>query len=399
MLKRSVVAAVVVLGLCESGHALEFQAVGNGSLGVGGAGVARSDGAMSPYWNPAGLAFAKKSVTVSLTAGAGLQPDKKLAEDMDNMSKAYDAWNNNQADATAQTNLADAVANVSPTDNLRATADAALGVQVKQFGFGVFGTFEGGAVPHTVPVDTSSINAINTTLSQETVTTRGIALIEAPVSYGYLMDVGKLGHVGLGVTGKYLYGEATSTTSQIFDTATGTSISSKDLTKDLSKNRNGSSSWGVDLGAMWKMGSFLPVPVTVAMVGKYLNSPSFKAKNGDKITVDPQVRAGFSAELLSWLDLVGDVDVIKNTTLVPGLKSQKLGGGAEFHPFESLKFRAGGYTDLAESGSGAVTAGFSVGAPFLFLDIDGAYGLGSVRYDNHSYPSEGKVQCSLNMAF
>jgi len=399
MMKRSVVAAFAILGMCQSAHALEFQAVGNGALGVGGAGVARSDGAMSPYWNPAGLAFAKKTVTVSLTAGAGLQPEKKLAEDIDNLKTTYNAWHGNQSDTTAQNNLADAVNNISASDNLRATANTALGVQIKQFGFGVFGTFEGGAVPNPFPVDKTNIGTINATLSQNTVTSRGIGLLEAPVSYGYLLDAGKLGRIGLGITGKYLYGEVTSSTTQIFDTVNGTVISSKDLTKDLSKNRNGTSSWGVDLGAMWKTGTFLPIPVTVGLVGKNLNSPSFTAKNGDKITVDPQVRAGLSAELLSWMDLVADIDVIKNTTLVPGLKSQNLGGGAEFHPFESLKLRAGGYTDLAESGSGAVTAGLSFGVPMIFLDIDGAYGLGSVRYDNHSYPSEAKVQCSLNLAF
>jgi hypothetical protein len=398
MMKRSVVAAFVLFSLCESGYALEFQSVGNGALGVGGAGVARTDGAMSSYWNPAGLAFAKKTVTVSLTAGAGLEPEKRLAEDIDNLSTTYKAWNDNQTNATAL-NLANAVANVSASDNLRATANTALGVQVKQFGFGVFGTFEGGAVPHTFPVDTSSVANTNASLNKDYVTTRGIALIEVPLSYGYLLDAGKLGHVGLGITGKYLYGGVTSATPNVFDTANGTAISSKDLTKDLSKNRRESSSWGVDLGVMWKPEALLPIPVTVGMIGKNLNAPSFSAKNGDKFTVDPQVRAGFSAELVSWLDLAADIDVIKNTTVVPGLRSQQLGGGAEFHPFQSLKFRVGGYTDLAESGSGAVTAGFSVGAPMIFLDIDGAYGLGTVKYENHSYPSEAKVQCSLNLAF
>lgn len=397
MMKRSVVTAFAILSLCKSGYALEFQAVGNGALGVGGAGVARNDGAMSPYWNPAGLAFAKKTATVSLTAGAGLEPEKKLTEDIDNLSTAYKAWNSNQSDTTAQNNLANAVANVSASDNLRVTANTALGVQIKQFGFGVFGTFEGGAVPHTTPVDTSSPpGSITTSLDKDYVITRGIALIEAPLSYGYLLDVGKYGRVGLGITGKYLYGEVTSGNPKIFNN--GTVLSSKDLTKDLSKNRSGSSSWGIDLGVMWKTDALLPIPVTVGLIGKNLNAPSFSAKNGDKFNVDPQIRAGLAAELLSWLDVVADIDVIKNTTVVPGLKSQILGGGAEFHPFQSLKFRAGGYTDLSESG-GAVTAGLSVGAPMIYLDIDGAYGLGTVKYDNHSYPSEAKVQCSLNLAF
>ncbi|HEY5523262.1 MAG TPA: hypothetical protein VIK21_08730, partial [Desulfuromonadaceae bacterium] len=67
-------------------------------------------------------------------------------------------------------------------------------------------------------------------------------------------------------------------------------------------------------------------------------------------------------------------------------------------PFSSLKLRIGGYTDFAQS-TGALTGGLSVGIPWVFLDIDGAYGLGSVKYDNHSYPSEAKLQFSMNFAF
>ena len=143
--------ALVLLAFCQSAQALEFQAVGNGALGVGGAGVARTSGAMSPYWNPAGLAFAEKTVSVSISAGVGLEPGKKLAEDLDNLSTVYKAWDNKVnssgfSQAGAETSsLVSAVNSISNSDNLRATADGAVGIQVKHFGTGVFGTFEGGA--------------------------------------------------------------------------------------------------------------------------------------------------------------------------------------------------------------------------------------------------------------
>jgi hypothetical protein len=398
MLKRFAMAGLVCAGLSSHAHALEFLPVGNGALGMGGAGVARTEGAMSAYWNPAGLAFAQKTVTVSITAGAALTPGKKLAEDLDNLSTTFKAWDSNQADPTAQTNLANAVANVSDTDNLRATSNAAVGVQIKQIGFGVFGTFEGAATPHTVPVDTSSVPAMQASLDQSTVSPRGIMLLEVPIAYGYNHDLGTFGHLGLGLTGKYIHGEVTSSTTQIFNTANGTTISSKDLTKELSKNRHGSSSWGVDIGALWKPEKLLPMPVAIGVVGKNLNAPSFSDKNGGKITVDPQVRAGFTVSPLGWLELSADIDVIENSTVLSGLKSQVLGGGAEFKPLSSLKLRVGGYTDLAQS-TGAITAGLSLGIPWVFLDIDGAYGLGTVKYDHDSYPSEAKVQASLNIAF
>ncbi|GFO58989.1 hypothetical protein GMST_13140 [Geomonas silvestris] len=405
MIRRSAAVAAILLGIGSTAHALEFQPVGAGSLGVGGAGVARTYGAMAPYWNPAGLAFAPKTATVSLTAGVGLNTRGKLAEDLDNLVKANDAWTGaqNQGTADGLATAFDALVATNEKDNLHVTGQAAFGAQIKHFGFGAYGTFEGGANPDpgglTIPVPVTlngtATNQFDTQLGSKTVSLRGIALIEAPVSYGYAFNAGKFGKVGVGASVKYMNGMVTNK-EQTPIYAAGKVTSSSDLAKDVRKNVHDSSSVGFDLGTLWK-----PVPsFAVGLVGKNLNSPSFKAKNGEKITVGRQVRAGVSWEALSWLELTGDVDVFSNSTIIPGMKSQNLGGGAEFHPFSCLKLRAGGYTNLADSASdGAVTAGLSVGIPWFFLDIDGAYGLGSAKFDNHSYPSEAKAQVSLNFAF
>ena len=406
MIKRSAALAVILLGVASAAQALEFQPLGAGSLGVGGAGVARTYGAMAPYWNPAGLAFAPKTVTVSLTAGVGLQPKGKLAQDLDDLNTTHDAWNSDQANLTKANALADAVNALIGTtgkDNLRVTAGAALGAQVKHLGFGVYGTFEGGAIPNQggTPIPTPLSLAItqaqvNNALNSKTVTVRGIAVVEAPISWGQAVSLGSAGKLGIGGSLKYLYGEATSKTNQqVFDTTNNTGVSSTDLTHDLSKNRKTSSTYGIDLGLLWKPSS----STALGLVGKNLNSPSFSTNSGDKIDVDRQVRAGFSWDALSWLELTGDVDVLKNTTVVPGIKTQHLGGGAEFHPYSCLKLRAGAYTDLATSSSGAVTAGLSLGIPWLYFDLDGAYGLGSVKYNKSTYPTEAKVQFSTNIAF
>ncbi len=407
MKRTKIAAALLCLSMPLVAQALEFQAVGNGALGVGGAGVARTIGAMSPYWNPAGLAFAEKTVSVSLTAGVGLEPGKKLAQDLDDLSKTYKDWDdsvnsngfNNSIPQT--TNLVASVNNISNSDNLRVTADSALGIQIKHFGTGVFGTFEGGASPNITPINPSSIsnaNDLKTALSASTVSPRGILLIEVPISYGYDLDLKEYGHLGLGITGKYLHGEVTSATSSIYNSSDNSTISSNDLTKQLSKNRNSKASVGIDLGVLWKPEKMVPVPMSVGLVGKNLNAPAFSTNSGDKIKVDPQIRAGLAISPLTWLDLVADLDVIQNTTVVPGAKSQQFGGGAEFKPFSSLKLRLGGYTDFAQS-TGALTGGLSVGIPWVFLDIDGAYGLGRVKFDNKSYPSEAKLQFSMNFAF
>jgi hypothetical protein len=373
--------------------------MGNGALGVGGAGVARSFGAMAPYWNPAGLAFSDKTVSVSVAGGVGLIPGKKLAEDLDNLSTNFNAWNNDQTISTAQ-NLASALNNISNSDNLLATIDGAVGVQIKNFGTGVFGTFEGGASPNITPIPTNTTDptTLKNDLGKSTVTPRGIMLLEIPLSYGHDFDLDKFGHLGLGISLKYLYAETTSVTQSIYNSSNNSILSSSDLTKQLSKNLNSKGNFGLDLGALWKIGQEMPVPTSIGIVGKNLNAPSFSDQSGDKIPVDPQIRTGIAISPFKWLDIVADLDVIKNTTVVPGLRSQQLGGGLEFKPFSLLKLRAGGLTDLAQS-TGAVTAGFSVGSPSISFDLDGAYGLGSIKYENKSFPSEANVQFSMNFAF
>lgn len=400
MVRRIAVMATALVAVGGSAHALEFQALGNGSVGVGGAGVARNTGAMAPYWNPAGLAFSQKTVTVSITAGAGLEPEGNLAQDLDNLNKTYKAWNadqTNTANANALVNAIDTLYAAGPKDNLRVTAQAAAGVQIKHFGFGAYGTFEGGAVTNqlAVPAITPTAASIDAALSQKTVSIRGIAVVEVPFSYGYQVDLGKAGKLGVGASTKYLYGEVADRTKSVFDASNNSVLSSKDLAGDVHKSLKGSSSWGIDLGVLWK-----PVnSLAIGLVGKNLNSPSFSAGDGAKVTVGRQVRAGLSLQPLSWLEVTGDVDVLKNSTIVPGVESQHLGGGLELHPVSSLKLRVGGYTDLAISTKGAVTAGLSVGAPMIYLDVDGAYGLGTTRYNNSKYPSEAKAQASLNLAF
>lgn len=408
MMKRYAAAAAILLGMTSAAQALEFQPLGGGTLGIGGAGVARTYGALAPYWNPAGLAYAPKTVTVSVVAGAGLQPKGKLAEDLDNFNSAYDAFNvpgqtptQLQNSANALAGAANALLATNTNDTLRATAQAALGAQIKHMGFGVYGTFEAGATPggagtpFTIPVNPATVQAdLSNNLSgtnPKTVTIRGIVLLDAPLSYGYAF---KDGTFALGASAKYLYAETTSMSRAVYDTTTNKPLSSSDLTKDLSKDRKGSSGWGIDLGAIWK-----PTKSSaLGVVAKNLNEPSFDA-NGAKITVNRQVRAGGTWEPLSWLELAADVDVFNNPTLVPGLRTQHLGGGAEFHPFNSLRLRAGGYTDLNNTDTGALTAGLSLGIPWFYLDLDGAYGLGKVRYKNNDYPTEAKVQASVNFAF
>jgi hypothetical protein len=118
----------------------------------------------------------------------------------------------------------------------------------------------------------------------------------------------------------------------------------------------------------------------LGVVGKYLTGPSFSSARG-KIEIAPQVRAG--AAFLPWrgATVALDIDVTSNKTLTPGYKERQVAVGFEQALGSKGKIlsdlftiRAGGYKNVAESGSNFVaTAGLGLGLLGLRLDVAGAY--------------------------
>ncbi|ACM22152.1 hypothetical protein Geob_3815 [Geotalea daltonii FRC-32] len=158
------------LAVIMSGTSLaaEFQPMG--TLGIGGAGVARTFDSHAPYWNPAGLAFNDKSFSSRVDASVGLKVNEGLADNVDRLSELdFDTFSKyNAGSATAQT-VTDTIKALSilgdieeKKGTLAVNGNAVVGFQIKHFAFGAFGTFEGFAQP--VP-DTTNIlpNAGTTT--------------------------------------------------------------------------------------------------------------------------------------------------------------------------------------------------------------------------------------------
>src|SRR6185369_2678174 len=182
-MKRLFAAAALVTGLAGSAMAADFQTIG--TMGMGGAGVARDMGAYAPYWNPAGLAFATKPFSTTVGAGAGFRVSDGLADNVDRLSKFTDGNPSalddlkslNTGVANPQklgeiVNLMTVLKDVSvQKGTLSLSLDASAGFQVKQFGFGFFMLREGfgrvlgdfdpatGNLRNILPVDTSG-NAI-----------------------------------------------------------------------------------------------------------------------------------------------------------------------------------------------------------------------------------------------
>jgi hypothetical protein len=229
----------------------------------------------------------------------------------------------------------------------------------------------------------------------------GIALAEIPIAYGHKFDLGKFGHVGLGAAFKIMQGTVFYTSKQLVSIDGST-----DIFKEVRDNKVDSTTFGVDLGALWRYEDLKSMgPINVGLVVKNINSPQFDTFQAagsympNKLKVKPQARVGVALDPLSWLTLAADLDVTKNKTILPGVDSQNFGGGLEAH-FSWISLRAGVYRNIADSANKPViTGGLSLGPQWLRLDVNGAVSTEKTQYDDQSYPREAKVEIGLSTMF
>lgn len=500
---RKLIMAMAAIGMfmASAAFAAEFQPLG--ALGMGGAGVARNQGAYASYWNPAGLAFEEKTVSTKINASVGLRVSEGLADDVDLLSKVKFDRIKDLNPLSQPSDVTDLIKSVSiindiknKNGNLSINGDAALGVQIKHIGFGVFGTIEGFAEPNnidtvnilptvngtgtvtpsqlaaivagspasnvyfspaqrtdiqtalvangfTVLQATDIINATDKQLAgsglsaqdvaktltntiapvfsnpsahsidnnQTSILAKSIAYVEVPVSYGYPLNLGNFGTLGIGGSLKVIEGRVYQTQTFLYQS---NGVKSDDIVSNMTKNYKDSTNFGIDVGVLWKYQRWL----NVGLVAKNLNAPEFdepnlKDKNENEIPgssgktkLNPQVRMGIDIDPLDWVSFAVDMDITNNDTLlanVPGTadyNTRNLGGGVEIHPAEWLKIRGGLYKNLAESDIGTVaTAGFTIGIKGVTLELDGAYGLEKATYKDQNYPREARVSLGLNVQF
>jgi len=237
----------------------------------------------------------------------------------------------------------------------------------------------------TVSVGTGTL-ADNTTSAE----LRGFGMAEVPLSYGWALN----DNLALGANVKAMMGRVYEQQVLVFNTASG------DILSDVAKDYAETTTFGVDLGALYRINMW-----QAGLVCRNVNSPKFdgptvRGRTYDDVTVDPSLTAGLAFIPYKGLTLEADYDLTKYETVYPGYDTQYLSFGAEWLVLGFMALRGGIYENQAESDIGLVyTAGIGMNVWAVHLDIAGAMAADTGEFDGSSYPLEGRLMAQLSFDF
>lgn len=438
MLKRMLLSICVFMLLAVAGNvgAAEFQSIGYQAISMGGAGVASSKGSYAPYYNPALLAKPRYGGEVTLGVGVGAR-EINLVDHIDELSRVdIDATFNELATLDYTTGPGGEI--IVNTDTVRADVSTikkelgalstrnglqlmptlSLGVQAGKIGVGVFGMSESTAaavidenrldviyyetslgeyleydeVADEVTVTTEdeyNARSIEYAINNETtyLDLTGIGYAEVPIAYGHQFNL-PVGTLCVGGSFKIMPGNTYAAKVKI-DTA------SEDISDELRDSEKSDVTWGVDLGLLYNLPDMNEL--SFGLVCKNLNSPEYKTVFGNKLGIDPQVRAGVAWNFLNdKLTLAIDMDLTTNESFIANYDTQNLGGGISFQPVSWFSIRGGVMENLKESDVGTIlTAGMGLGTKWIQLDLAGQYATEKGEFDGEEIPRYSRVQLAF----
>lgn len=382
--------------LTTSAFAAEFVTLGPRAMGMGGAHVAVASDATAIYWNPAGLSAQHRVTDIRAHVGAVVKDHSGLGDLWNDIDDVLDGREISDSEFYSKPEDVDRLVDIlrkldkkgSRIDiNGQAGAIASANIKGMALAIGVTGIGYASAVPKLDLINVNATlpiidpNSIYYNASEIDLT--GLQTIEYSLSlaHGFINDTL---HVGATVK---LMDAAT-----YFDSIPAFNTSDTDIVDEVKNNKRTSQKITGDIGVIWMPSERL----RLGAVGKYLTSPSFSSARGNDIEIAPQIRAG--AAFLPWrgATVALDIDVTSNETLTPGYKERQVAVGLEQALgtrgkilSDLFTLRAGGYKNVAESGSNFVaTAGFGLGLLGLRFDVAGAYDF-----------AKEEVGASANVAF
>ena len=354
--KVSTLGLMSILLFPTMSSAVEFVMVGPRAVGMGGAGVAVTTNSLATYWNPAGLALDQKVDIRTHLSAQGIDR-VGIIDTLDDIDDIDDSDPSPANQARLQSLL-------DELNGASLSALAAFGLYFKgytgehAFGMNISNVGTGGGFT------TSPLTAIVAGSELDIAGELQVNFLEArqlAFSYAYTILEKK---VSLGITGKIIKGVAYSR---------GIDVDEFDDDFDISdelKNSEKSYEFGLDIGAL-----IHPLPwLQVGIVGKDLNTPSFKTPSGGEFKLRPQVRGGVALLPAPGTTITFDADLTKNKTLVPGVRSRVLSLGLEQGIFEILYLRAGLLKNVEDAQTGLTpTAGLGIHAGPFHLDVGAGY--------------------------
>jgi hypothetical protein len=335
--------------------AVEFAVVGPRAAGMGGAGVAVTTDAYATYWNPAGLAMVK-SMDIRIQGTGQVTGRDGIINALDDL-KDFDPTDTSAANQTKAQSIANQINRAGATVSGVGTA----GLYFKgHFGEHAFG-FNVSDVATSGGFVSSPVQVSGTTITGGQMALRGLEARQAAFSYAYAFADKTF---AVGITGKVIQGAAYNNTTSL------QGGQDPDLLDNFGKAKI-STSYGIDVGAMYRPSSWLKFGV----VAKDINQPTFDAPGGLQYKLTPQVRGGVAVNPWSTMTITADMDITSNQTLVPGLKSQVLSLGMEQTILsEFLSLRVGTYKNVQDAGSiFTPTAGIGIRMYSFRLDLGGGY--------------------------
>jgi hypothetical protein len=334
--------------------AVEFAVVGPRAAGMGGAGVAVTTDAYATYWNPAGLAMVK-SMDIRIQGTVQVTGREGIIKALDDLKD----FNPNDTQAKAQS-IADQINRAGATISGVGTGGLYFKGHFGEhaFGFNVSDVATSGAFVST-PLQVTTSGGQTNLAGQMAL--RGLEARQAAFSYAYAFADKTF---SVGITGKIIQGAAYNTTTNLQGGV------DPNLSDNFGKAEI-STSYGIDLGAMYRPSSWLKFGV----VAKDINQPTFDAPGGLQYKLTSQVRGGVAVNPWSTMTITADMDITSNQTLVPGLKSQVLSLGMEQTILsEFLSLRVGTYKNVHDAGSiFTPTAGLGMRIFSFRLDLAGGY--------------------------
>lgn len=414
-MKMKKISHLVFLGILTQVNALDFGAMGNTSIGMGGAGVALQSSAFGAYYNPSLISIDSK-IRFGYTLGARYQQrniDRLAQFDFKGMiSNANSLVQNAGAGGGGAGAMADKqkvealykdiknLGDIFSQNHLAITSQNGISLQIAPGGMrGSFGSLaisyfasfyanisgssdiankqlivkngndyykvDASGNPTQSDEDNykkhSIISAIDNNQLASMATTN-LLLQEVPVTYAYTFFF-ENSNLNLGVNLKYINALFYQ---QRVDIGKDTNLSK--ITSDFKANipSKSASNFGIDLGVSYQIDLPKFQGLTFGLVAKNINYPSFKF-DATKLTIKPQYRLGiaYNNPLITF---AFDADILPNEMLGfsdEAQLSQMLATGLKFD-LKYLDMRVGVAKDIRQDNGFIFTTGINI---FGFFDL------------------------------